>query len=272
MNHRPKIIAEIGWNHMGDMELAKQMIDAAKESGADFAKFQSWSVRRLKPGEWDEDGRRQIYEKAELTPERHEELIDYCKRVGIGFLTSVCSLPDAELVASYGLKTVKVPSLDCRNLELIQFCLNHFEEVIVSTGTSTLEEVKALVVLEGAEERLILMHCVSSYPCLPENANLPKIGVLKGLHSRVGYSDHTQGVLCSVLALEYEPLFLEKHFTTDKELPGRDNQFAILPQELAALRKAVDTRELAMKAHGEDFLPIEEAARKNYSGRFDKKD
>lgn len=272
MPEEPKIIAEIGWNHMGDMDLAKRMIDAAHEAGADFAKFQSWSVKRLKPGEWDDDGRRQIYEKAELTPARHEELIGYCKEKGIGFLTSVCSLADAELVAGYGLGTVKIPSLDCRNLELVSFCLENFWEVIVSTGTSTLGEVKALIGLPEAAERLVLMHCVSSYPCLPENANLPKIGLLKELHPRVGYSDHTQGVLCSVLALQYEPLFLEKHFTTDKTLPGRDNQFAIVPGELAALRKAVATRSLAMIPHGEDFLPVEEAARKNYSGRFDKKD
>ncbi|MGE9289841.1 MAG: N-acetylneuraminate synthase family protein, partial [Puniceicoccales bacterium] len=220
MAYTPKIIAEIGWNHMGDMDLAKTMIDAAKESGADFAKFQSWSVQRLKAGEWDDDGRRQIYEKAELTPERHEELIAYCREKGIEFLTSVCSVPDAELVASFKLSTVKIPSLDCRNLELVQYCLDHFQEVIVSTGTSTMEEVKALVALEGASERLTLMHCVSSYPCLPENANLPKIEVLQELHPRVGYSDHTQGVLCSILAMQFEPVFLEKHFTTDKTLPG----------------------------------------------------
>ncbi|MGE9290692.1 MAG: N-acetylneuraminate synthase family protein, partial [Puniceicoccales bacterium] len=70
----------------------------------------------------------------------------------------------------------------------------------------------------------------------------------------------------------FEPVFLEKHFTTDKTLPGRDNQFAIVPEELAALRRAVETRAAAMKAHGEDFLPVEEAARIHYSGRFDKKE
>lgn len=251
--------------------MARQMIDAAAESGADFAKFQSWSVQRLKAGEWDEDGRRQIYEKAELTPERHEELIAHCKGKDIEFLTSVCSVPDAELVAGFGLSTVKVPSLDCRNLELVRFCFDHFEEVIVSTGTSTLDEVKALVALDDADRKLTLMHCVSSYPCLPENANLPKIAELRKLHPRVGYSDHTQGVLCSVFALEYEPVFVEKHFTTDKSLPGRDNQFAVLPAELASLRRAIDMRALAMKPHGADYLPIEEAARLNYSGRFDKR-
>ena len=81
-----KIIAEIGWNHCGDMDLAKQMAKAAHENGATYAKYQTWSVDRLKPGSWDEDGRRQIYEKAELTKENHIELINYCKEISISFI------------------------------------------------------------------------------------------------------------------------------------------------------------------------------------------
>ncbi|HUV84432.1 MAG TPA: N-acetylneuraminate synthase family protein, partial [Methanosarcinales archaeon] len=86
MANRAKIIAEIGWNHMGDMNLAKKMIDSAKECGADYAKFQTWSVKNLKLGPWDQDGRREIYEKAELTIDKHKELKSYCDNVGIKFL------------------------------------------------------------------------------------------------------------------------------------------------------------------------------------------
>ena len=111
-----KIIAEIGWNHMGDMNLAKEMIKAAKESGADFAKFQTWSVDRLKPGPWNEDGRIEIYKKAELTRENHEELISYCKEVEIEFMSSVFSIADAQLLVDLGIKTVKIPSMECRNI------------------------------------------------------------------------------------------------------------------------------------------------------------
>ena len=78
-----KVIAEIGWNHCGDIKLAKKMAKAAKDSGADYAKYQTWSVDRLKPGSWDKDGRREIYEKAELSKQNHIELIDYCNEIGI---------------------------------------------------------------------------------------------------------------------------------------------------------------------------------------------
>jgi len=101
------VIAEIGWNHCGDMSLAKQMAKAAMESGATYAKYQTWSVNRLKSGSWDEDGRRQIYEKAELSKQDHIELIEYCNQIGIKFLSSVFSIPDAKLLKELGCKEVK---------------------------------------------------------------------------------------------------------------------------------------------------------------------
>jgi len=268
---KPALIAEIGWNHMGDMDLARKMIDAAHTSGADFAKFQTWSVQRLKEGDWDTDGRRQIYEKAELTPERHRELMAHCAKTGIQFLTSVCSLPDAELVHSLGLRIVKIPSMDCRNKELVNFCLEQFDEVIISTGTSKLDEVKALIALPQAVEKLTLMHCVSAYPCDPKNIHLPKIPFLQSLHDRVGFSDHTQGIDCSLMALQYDPVYVEKHFTIDKSLPGRDNQFAVLPEEMKKLKDFIEKRADALIEHSTDYQSIEEAARISYSGRFDKK-
>ena len=112
-----KLIAEIGWNHMGDMKLAKEMILAAKESGCDFAKFQTWSVDRLKPGVWDTDGRREIYEKAELDLDKHIELKQYCDEVGIQFMSSVFSIEDAKLLKQVVTDYVKIPSFESRNRE-----------------------------------------------------------------------------------------------------------------------------------------------------------
>ena len=105
-----KIIAEIGWNHMGDMNIAQKMIEAAAQNGADYAKFQTWSVDRLKAGEWDQDGRRQIYEKAELNREDHITLMEMCSANQIEFLSSVFSIKDAELLRSLGVREVKIPS------------------------------------------------------------------------------------------------------------------------------------------------------------------
>ena len=108
----PIVIAEIGWNHMGDMELAKDMIKKAKESGASIAKFQTWQVSKLKKGEWDKDGRKEIYIKAELTKEKHELLMKYCAAHEILFMSSAFSIEDAELLRTLKCKHIKIPSFE----------------------------------------------------------------------------------------------------------------------------------------------------------------
>ena len=102
-----KVIAEIGWNHMGDMELAKEMVAAAGEAGADYAKFQTWSVDNLKRGPWDNDGRLEIYKKAELSRKQHEEMAEYCDSKNILFLTSVFNINDVEWLAEINKNTIK---------------------------------------------------------------------------------------------------------------------------------------------------------------------
>ena len=138
-----KLISEIGWNHMGDMTLAKEMIHASKENGADFVKFQTWSVDRLTSGPWDEDGRLEIYKKAELSKDQHLELYEYSNTVGIEFFSSVFSLEDADLLGQIQTKYVKIASFESRNVELIHYCLKHFEHLIISTGTSTYDEIRS---------------------------------------------------------------------------------------------------------------------------------
>ena len=173
-----KVIAEIGWNHCGDINLAKQMAKAAQENGANYAKYQTWSVKRLKSGSWDSDGRRSIYEKAELSKENHVDLIAYCKKIGINFLSSVFSIQDAKLLASLGCKEVKIPSFESRNHQLISFCGNNFKTIFMSTGTSTLDEIKNSKQYFGKGD-WHLMHCVSTYPCEYSIANIPKMLSLK---------------------------------------------------------------------------------------------
>ena len=181
-----KLIAEIGWNHMGDMVLAKDMITAAKESGADFAKFQTFDIKRLKSGPWDTDGRREIYEKAQLNLENHWDLENYCDEIGIGFMSSVFSIADADLLRRVTTDYVKIPSMESRNTKLINHCLKHFNHLLISTGTSTWNEIKNSV--QGiAYDRYSLLHCVSSYPCNFNVVNLPRIKDLNRLHSSVGY-------------------------------------------------------------------------------------
>lgn len=266
-NLDPLIIAEIGWNHLGDMDLAKKMILAAKESGATYAKFQTWSVSRLKNGAWDEDGRREIYKKAELSKQDHIDLINYCDEKEITFLSSVFSISDAELLVSLGCKEVKIPSFESRNTELIEYCDNNFDIVFMSTGTSTNEEIKKSVDLFN-NSKLYLMHCVSMYPCDYKNANLGKMLSLMEIHEHVGYSDHIQGVDSAKVAIGDGAEVIEKHFTIDNELPGRDNKFAILPKDLLKLSEYISNRKQMYIDHGLDYQQGELDSRKNYEGRF----
>jgi len=273
-----KIIAEIGWNHCGDMELAKQMITAAKESGASIAKFQTWSVDRLKPGPWDDDGRREIYEKAELSKDDHNLLLKHCDDVGIKFMTSVFSIEDAVLVEKLGCRTVKIPSFEIKNIPLIKYCFNNFDTVFISTGTATWEETTNIhrlhETLMGGPCGLVVMHCVSAYPCMPEHANLNHLHNLNQVFEEasgysLGYSGHCPGVDVAKVALEYDNmLWIEKHFTTDHNLPGRDNKFAILPHEMKELSDYIELRENAKNYHGKGYQPIEKESREIQRGRF----
>ena len=262
-----KLIAEIGWNHMGDMKLAKEMISAAKESGCDFAKFQTWSVSRLKRGSWDTDGRREIYENAELSFDKHIELKEYCDKVGIGFMSSVFSIEDAKLLKNVVTDYVKIPSFESRNTELIDYCSKNFNKLLISTGTSTWNEVRVSV--EKLDySKYSLLHCVSSYPCNFDIVNLPRIHDLKSISNSVGFSDHTEGLEASILSLGYGVDYIEKHFTIDNDLPGRDNKFAVLPGEMERLSEYISISKRVMKGKGPDFQDCELDSRNNYTGRF----
>ena len=267
-----KVIAEIGWNHCGDIQLAKDMAKAAKDSGATYAKYQTWSVDRLKSGSWDEDGRREIYEKAELSKEDHIELINHCNKIGIKFLSSVFSITDAELLVELGCEEVKIPSFESRNHSLLKYCNQHFGTIFMSTGTSTFEEIQKSCDLITISS-LYLLHCVSSYPCEPKIANMPRMLSLKNINipstsTNIGYSDHIQGVESAKVAIEFGAQVIEKHFTIDNNLPGRDNKFAILPRDLLNLSSYIQLRKEMMINHGKDFQECEADSRKNYAGRF----
>ena len=169
------------------------MIESAQSSGANYAKFQTWSTKRLKSGEWDSDGRREIYQKAELSKEDHLKLKSFCENLNIEFLSSAFSVPDAELLVEIGCSAVKIPSFESRNKELIAYCNENFSTIIMSCGTSTFDEIEESVGLINKAD-LYLMHCVSVYPGEYNEANLPKMNELKKLCNKVGLSDHIEGV------------------------------------------------------------------------------
>jgi sialic acid synthase SpsE len=183
-------------------------------------------------------------------------------------MSSVFSIKDAELLVELGVEDVKIPSFESRNHELIKYCNENFKTIFISTGTSTFDEIEeSTSFVEIAD--LYILHCVSTYPCKPSMANLLRMNLLKSIGFPVGYSDHIEGVDSAKVAIGEGAMVVEKHFTTDKDLPGRDNKFAILPHEMKDLTDYIKMREEMFIFHGDDFQPSELDSRNNYTGRFD---
>ena len=262
-----KIIAEIGWNHMGDLKLAKKMMLSAKKNGADLVKTQIFDPKTLKPGPWDHGGRREIYNKAMLTPEKYGNLIKFAKKNKIVFFSSVMNIKGAKTVLKFQNNLIKIPSTENTNYELLKFCNTKFKRIIVSTGTATFKEIKKIG-KHINKKKLVIFHCTSSYPCKPNDINLPKIKLLKNFFKKVGFSDHSSGVEASVLSLSYDIEYIEKHFTINRNLPGRDNKFAILPNDLKNLKNFTLFSNKANKFRGKNFLKSEKQVRNVYRGRW----
>jgi N,N'-diacetyllegionaminate synthase len=275
MNKIVKIeyIAEIGWNFMGDMKLAESMIAAAADSGATTAKFQYWNPDKLKPGPWDDDGRREIYQKAKLNKDKISLLSQYCKEHGVNFLLSVFNREDLEFVSEFSTKAIKVPSHEVSNLDLIKTALNQFSRVHLSLGACTekeLDNVARLVKeLRPNDKDVTAMHCVSSYPCDAQHINLPRLDKISEIFSNsLGLSDHSQSALIPALALAKGATVIEKHFTTDRDLPGRDNKFAMLPKMFEEMVGHCEEAKQATTDHGIGAQASEHDTMTNYRGRW----
>jgi len=264
-----KLIAEIGWNHMGNIDLAEKMIKAAKKSGCNYAKFQNWSVKNLKSGPWDHDGRREIYQKAELDKNKTEQIYKICQDVGIEFLTSIFNTSEIEYVSKINNNVIKIPSPELRNNDLLLAAANNFKEIILSTGASKINEVKKSVKLIK-NNNLTLLHCVSIYPCPDDKLNLNKIEKLKKIHNKVGISDHSTDILSCQLSLPMNIVAIEKHFTIDNDLPGRDNKFALLPEDFTKIRESIDRYRVMMSSNVKDYFNDENEVRELYTGRWSK--
>lgn len=263
------LIAEIGWNHMGDMDLAEKMIKSAKKSGADYCKFQTWSEKNLKTGPWDNDGRREIYIKAGLTEEKHHKLKHICDYHKINFLTSVFNINDLDFVSSINSEIIKIPSHEIHNLPLIEKAANLFDKVLVSTGAAKWSEVESVSKIKKSS-KLILMHCVSAYPCNPENINFPRLEQIKKLSKDIGYSGHYSGIDDALTAITLGATYIEKHFTIDQNLPGRDNKFAILPENFFSISKFRNNYSKMILDKGLDLQECEKDIYNNYRGRWSK--
>ena len=271
MSSNRKVIAELGWNFMGNMELAKNMIASAKIARADVVKFQYWNPDKLKPGAWDHDGRREIYDSAKLNTDRIKELIDFSFEMQIECLFSAFNSEDAKLLSDLGIDQIKIPSHEVANFDLHKFALETFKHVYVSIGACTEAEFNSVVSFYSQFDvsKFTAMHCVSSYPCPSAKINLPKIKNLeKAFGPNVGISDHTTSTITGSIAVPFGARTFEKHFTSDKRLPGRDNQFALVESELADYITNIDEALEAITFHGLGALDIESDTIENYRGRW----
>lgn len=263
-----KVVAEIGWNFMGDMSLAERMISDAKSCGADIAKFQFWQERKLKPGPWDSDGRREIYKSAQLSEEDITSLKAMCANAGIEFLISVFNEDDAKKMKSLGIDTLKIPSHEVANVRLHEFASQNFQTVYVSLGAGSWDEMnRAAEIYLKSSVDWCAMHCVSTYPCKPENVNLNKIKSFNWTDN-TGFSDHTSSTVIPAIAVTYGVQAIEKHFTSDNELPGRDNKFALNPAKFSEMVSNIREAELAMIDSGLELQDVEADTANNYRGRW----
>lgn len=249
---RTVIIAEIGVNHNGSMDLARQAIDAAVGSGADAVKFQIFRTEELVTAKAEKAG----YQKAttgtketsqwamlkalELSKEKHRELFDYCIVAGITYLCTPYDIESARFLAEdLEVAAIKVASSDTTNIPFLQALDAMGRPVILSTGMCTMEEVRAAVAAMPtirAAGQLRLLQCTSEYPAPAEQSNLRVISTMaKEFCCPVGFSDHTVGTEAAALAVAAGAVLVEKHFTLNRSLPGPDHQASCEPSEFTAL-------------------------------------
>jgi len=262
MNIPVLIIAEAGVNHNGDMGLAKRLIDAAAESGADLVKFQTFNADRLVTAtarkadyqtynSGDGDTQYEMLRSLELSPEAHHELIAHCAARGIGFFSTGFDNESVDFLASLGQDKFKIPSGEITNLPYLRNMGRYGREIILSTGMATLGDIEAAIdALEQAgtpRSRLTVLHCTTEYPTTMEEVNLramQSIGEAFGV--AVGYSDHTPGIEVAIAATALGARIIEKHFTLDRNLSGPDHKASLQPDELKAMVTAIRNIETAL--------------------------
>ena len=241
-------IAEAGVNHNGNIELAKRLVKVAVAAGADAVKFQKRSVKDILIAEAlvkPYTGPNSLgitygehREKLELSEDDYRGLAKYAKGLGIAFLASVWDKGSADFLESLDIPAFKIPSADLTNLPLLEYVAKKGKPMIVSTGMSTLEEIREAVgtILEY-NEQLILLHCVSNYPCEPQEVNLRVMETLRREFGvLVGYSGHEKtGWAVTEAAVALGAVVVERHFTLDRTMPGPDHAGSLEPFGLERL-------------------------------------
>lgn len=274
------IIAEAGVNHNGDIHLAKKLVDTAALAGVDAVKFQTFktedlTTRDAEMAEYQVDNigesasQFEMIKKLELGYDEFIELQHYCSSKGILFLSTPHTL-DAMRFLDPIVPAFKIGSGDLTNLPFLKELANLGKPILLSTGMSTLDEVRDAVqtILDRGNDHLALLHCVTNYPAAMEDMNLRAIETLqREFNLVVGFSDHSSGYVASVAAVSLGAVILEKHFTIDRTLPGPDHKASLDPEQLREYVRLIRTTESSLgdgiKKPASCEIAIKDVARKS---------
>lgn len=261
------IIAEAGVNHNGSMENAFRLVDVAADAGVDYIKFQTFKAEKLvsnsaKKADYQilntrksEETQLQMLRKLELSQEQHAELITYCQKKNIQFFSTAFDLDSLEYLNEVGLKMVKIPSGEITNLPYLRKAARLFRQVILSTGMTTISEIKdAVSVFTEAgisKENITILHCNTEYPTPMDDVNLKAmLHIRQVFGTEIGYSDHTLGIEVPIAAVALGASIIEKHFTLNKTMNGPDHSASLEPDELKAMVSAIRNLEKALSGSG----------------------
>ena len=270
------VIAEAGVNHNGDVALARRLIDAAAEAGADAVKFQTFKAECVASATAPKaayqtattggaESQLDMIRRLELSADQFRALKHYCDQRHIMFLSTPFDRGSVDLLRELDVAAFKVPSGEVTNLALLRHVAAQGKPVILSTGMAYLEEVEravATLVDSGASE-LAILHCVSNYPAADEDVNLRAMATMAAHFGvPVGYSDHTPGIEVSLAAAALGAAIIEKHFTLDRTLPGPDHRASLEPAELASMVSGIRRIEAALGNGIKRPCPAEEDTRR----------
>ena len=254
------IIAEAGVNHNGSMEIARKLVDAAASAGADAIKFQTFKAENLvcknaAKAEYqlettnEKESQFDMLKKLELTSEMHEQLMAYCKQKEIMFLSTPFDVESLHYLNEKNIAILKIPSGEITNYPFLREIGKTGRKVILSSGMSTLEEVRRAVKVlkESGSKEITVLHCNTEYPTPYTDVNLKAMCTLKKeLGVEIGYSDHTQGIEVPIAATALGATVIEKHFTLDRNMDGPDHKASLEPDELQSMVQAIRNIEAAL--------------------------
>ena len=271
------IIAEIGINHNGDVNMAKKMIDEAKKCGVNAVKFQTFKAEEFitdktltytykSQGREITESQIDMFKRYEFNKDEWKSVFDYCDKVGILGFTTPQNKSDLDFILDItDLELLKVGSDDLTNLPLLEYYASKNIPMIISTGMSYEKEVAhaILTIKDAGCEDLTVLHCISSYPTEDKDVNMKKmLNIRDTFDIRVGFSDHTIDHFSSVMAVSMGARVIEKHFTLDRDLPGPDHWFSSDPEEMKILVDNIRKAEIILGDGNLVPTPDEEEMRK----------